>query len=182
MHAHQPEEMRGETRAPIREVNLQTPHKLGTKVAAPHPAASRRMRDKLGQPCGRPVKIEKKKDVLASPTSLGVSVHPTPTRGPDDTLLLGSSIPKRCYFLSEGREESRRQRSRTDAPDLTTNQSAVRLTSRQSASRKEDEGLHAPPSKLGGSCGRICQASPAKCLQRGSTESQTGRSINTPRD
>lgn len=61
MHAHQPEEMRGETRAPIREVNLQTPHKLGTKVVAPHPAVSLRMRDKLGQPCGLPVKIEIKR-------------------------------------------------------------------------------------------------------------------------
>lgn len=125
---------------------------------------------------------KKKEDVLASPTSLGVSVHPTPTRGPDDTLLLGSSIPKRCYFLSQGREKSRRQRSRTDAADLTANQSAARLTSRQSASRKEDEGLHARPSKVGGSCGRICQATPAKCLHRGSAEPRKGRSIDTRGD
>lgn len=74
MHAHQPEETRGETRAPIREVNLQTPHKLGTKVAAPHPAASRRMRDKLGQLCGRPVKIEKKTFLRRLPHSGSPSI------------------------------------------------------------------------------------------------------------
>lgn len=39
-------------------------------------------------------------EVKSSPTSVGL--HPALTRGPDDALLLCSSILKRCYSFSEG--------------------------------------------------------------------------------
>lgn len=77
----------------IWKANLQTLQKLQKQnVAAQHTHCMSARREKLNlQPGGL-----KRRPCCAYLTQC---LHPTPTRGPDDTLLLCSSIPKHCYFL-----------------------------------------------------------------------------------